>query len=125
MENLRKEIETLQNENMLLKNSIKDLAAVALKTSAVLPITSNAADPILLAVKEIITMMELSANGSTTENTYQRSFCISNAMVQGNPVLYQSQEYPKMKLHQQQQMLDQLQQQRGSDCLSGSTTTEV
>ena len=110
---------------MLLKNSIKDLAAVALKTSAVLPITSNAADPILLAVKEIITMMELSANGSTTENTYQRSFCISNAMVQGNPVLYQSQEYPKMKLHQQQQMLDQLQQQRGSDCLSGSTTTEV
>lgn len=112
-ETLHKKIEALKNENLLLKQNIKDLgvAALALKDAVVLPATSKGgADPILLAVKEIITMMEQNSSGGTNENTYQRSFCISNAMVHGNPMLYQSQEYPQMKQHQaeqrQQQVID-------------------
>ena len=50
----------------------------------------------MLAVKEIVTMMENNGASNLSENTYQRSFCISNALAQGNPTLYRSQNYVKM-----------------------------
>ena len=55
-------------------------------------------DPIMLVVKEIVTMMESSSSGATTSEstTFQRSFCISNGLAQGNPMLYLSQGYAKM-----------------------------
>ena len=100
MENLKREIEYLRSENAQLKITIQELLGSKPSTSTYEINDTNGhyhmSEPIMLAVKEIVTMMEGNGASNPNESSYQRSFCISNALAQGNPTLYRSQNYVKM-----------------------------
>lgn len=100
VENLRREIEYLRSENAQLKVTIQELLGSKPTANSYEMSDTNGqyhmSEPIMLAVKEIVTMMENNGASNLSENTYQRSFCISNALAQGNPTLYRSQNYAKM-----------------------------
>jgi hypothetical protein len=111
VENLRQEIDYLRSENAALKSSIKDILESASRGgSSAQPMS----EPIMNAVKEIVTMME-GSNGAS-DNMYQRQY-IPN---QGHSGIYMTHHGYGSISHMYSEQSD-----AQHDSMRGQSTTEV